>query len=232
MSALAMIGLYAMVKLGAVVLPGNLGTTFRSGFGAIEGQVVDAEGDPVSGATVYASNVGHLSGRQPTTYTSEKGGFFLESVPVGRNIVHASKESQGYPNTYFAFFAADAGTVPEVRVYDKKVTRGVVVRLGPRAGTLEGQILDAETRRPVLNATILLTRADNPRIFISRGPEYPDARFHVLVPPVGFRMQVSAAGYEDWHYAKDSSKHQLVRLASNETRNVIILLHPINKHVR
>ena len=194
-----------------------------SPFGAAEGGVIDAEGHPVSGAKVYATHPGGSLGRPPSTYTDDKGKFFLSRVPVGTNTLHASKEAEGYPDTFFAFYDQGSEGIIDVNIHDKKVEQGLVVRLGPKGGRLRGQILDAKTRRPLVGARIVLTRLDDPNKFLNVGPDSPDGKFSVVVPPVGFSFSVSAKGYENWNYGN------ALQLSSGEVKELTISLRPSNK---
>lgn len=195
----------------------------RSGFGAVEGRVIDAEAHPVSGAKVYATHGGGSLGRPPSTYTDDKGKFLLSPVPVGRNTLHASKETEGYPDTFFAFYDQGPEGIIEVNIHDKTVEQGVVVRLGPKGGRLRGKILDAETGRSLVGARIVLARVDDSNKFLNFGPDSPDGRFSVVVPPVRFRLRVSAKGFEDWDYGT------ALQLASGEVKELTISLRPSRK---
>jgi hypothetical protein len=141
-------------------------------------------------------------------------------------MVHVSNERQGYPDTYFAFFHQSPQATPEVRVEDGRVTKGVIVRLGAKGGTLLGKVLDAQSRKPIVNSTIILTRQDDAKIYFATGPEYPEAAFHILVPPVRFTMKVLAAGYEDWRFAG------AVSIPPDGSKEIIVLLRPVSKPLK
>jgi hypothetical protein len=202
--------------------PQNAGALPR-GFGAVEGQVIDAQSQPVSGAKVYATDLAAFPGRLPSTRTDRSGRFFLGPLPVGRTTLHASKEAAGYPDTFFAFFDQGSEGITQLQVRNQKVEQGVVVRLGPKGGRLEGQIVDAKTGRPLVAARIALTRIAEPKKFINLGPDSADGRFSVVVPAVAFSVTVSAKGYERWDYGKP------LELASGEVKKLRIALHPSKK---
>lgn len=199
------------------------------GFGGIEGRVVDLEGRSISGARVYAFPVGRPASRQPTTYTDDKGHFYLIPVAVGENMVHAAKEDEGYFDTFFAFFSVDPRANPNVMVYDQRITNGIVVQLGQKGARLVGEVLDARTSQPIPDATLHLAREDGPKNFLDTVLERGTGKFRILVPPIGFRLKVSAPGYKDWYYGKDGSKEraEVIRLTPNATKELLIPLQRI-----
>jgi hypothetical protein len=213
-----------LVFVAMVQLPGLASGQQQAippGYGAIQGKVVDSNGNPVAGAMVYVFNVAHPSGRQATAYSNAQGGFYLVPVAAGRYNVRASKEASGFPDTFFAFYEGAGGTAPGVTVHDGKITKDVLVKLGRTGGTLRGQILDARTRQPVVGASIVLKREDDPRNWLSLGPESPTARFAILVPTVPFTVAVSAPGYANWDYGR------AIQLGSGESKELVVLLRRV-----
>jgi hypothetical protein len=198
-------------------------------FGAIEGQVLDAQGRPLAGAKVdgFPLQGQRDAGVLPTTFTDQNGKFFLDGVMPGTHLISASKEEEGYPSTFFAFFVVDPKATSEVTVYNQQVTEGVLLRLGPKAAKLVGQIVDAQTGRPVNDAEMVLSRVDNPNHRYSIGPNRGEGRFERLVPPVAFKLKVSARGYEEWNYGKDSNgEAQYIQIAPDGRMELLIRLQP------
>ena len=201
-------------------------------FGAIEGRVLDTQGNPIAGAKVDTYPLDRPDASAPpityVAYTDEKGRFFLDGVLPGRHMVYASKEDQGYPDTFFAFFVADPEAVPKVSVSDKQVTQGVDIRLGEKAAKLVGRVMDARTGQPVEDAEIIFYRADNPSISYTTGPNESEGRFRRLIPSIPFKIKVSAPGYEDWYYRKEGAQDQadVLLLAPNAVEELNISLRP------
>ncbi len=166
-----------------------------TGFGAIEGHVVNTQGQAVAGATVFADNSeGPIMGRLSEVSTDKAGEFLLQRVKPGINHVHAYKENEGYPNTIFAVFAIGR-MIPTVNVIEGQVTKDVIVQLGPKAGKLVGEVVDADGGRPLKEFGITIFNNDNPsdpyRSFgISRMVTQTGAGFEVLVPAVPFKGSV------------------------------------------
>lgn len=223
MKAVVVLGLSLLTTVQILGFGQDHAEEISPGFGGIEGKILDATDHPVGHAEVYATNKERPTGRQAMTYTDMNGNFYLRRVLAGTNMVHVSNEAAGYPDTYFAFFDQGPEARPEVSVQAGLVTRGLIVRLGAKGGTLLGKVLDARSQRPVVNATIILTRRDNAKNYFSTGPEYPDATFHILVPPVRFTMRVLAAGYEDWSLGSPIS------IGSQQSKEIVVLLRPIAK---
>jgi hypothetical protein len=201
-------------------------------FGAVEGRVVDADGHPVVGATVEVGPVDQpvVPGTLPRTTTDQQGNFFLDGVPPGTHMIYASKETEGYPSPYLAFFGVGNTATPKVTVENKQVTEKVEVRLGPKAASLGGEIKDADTHQPVDSAEIILSREDNPENYFSFGPSQ-DGKFQRLIPPAPLRMKVSAPGYEDWYYGKDGSKGEsgVIKVEPNTSKDVEIALRRVKR---
>ncbi len=202
----------------------------RTSLGAIEGQVLDATGHPLSRVRVYATVFGGpLKGRLPSCFSNEKGKFLLSSLAPGTYMLHGVKEDEGYPDTLFAFYVFSPEAVPVVTVDADGVTRDVVIRLGQKAGKLVGRIVDAVTNKPVENPGITLYREDDRNVYVSLSTNRPDGQFEFLIPPTGAKMKVSASGYESWYYGKDGSERAagVLSISADTSKEVVISLRPI-----
>jgi hypothetical protein len=162
---------------------------------AIDGSVQDLRGNPISGATVYAYNTARMTGlfiRLETTSQSD-GRFVLHEVAPGSYRVHAYKESDGYADTFFAFFGTNNKNAwKAVEVYAGRTTM-VALTLGPKYASLKVSIRNEEGH-PV-GGEVSFRKGDD------RGPAYSvgvDADSELLVPAVPFRFEVAAEGYRPW----------------------------------
>jgi hypothetical protein len=198
-----------------------------SGYGAIQGRVVDELGKPLPGAKVYAEPVKAEtapSGKLLFVVTNENGDFTLEQVVPGENVICASKEEAFYPDTGAAALTADLGSLPRVRVEEGKLTAAVTVRV-TKGGKLRGSILDSLNNQPVKDSRIRLTRADDPRLYISTGPD-EQARFEFVVPSKPFRLEVTATGYKTW---KSDDQGALILVQPGSTKEYSIRFQKITR---
>jgi hypothetical protein len=179
-----------------------------SGVGVIEGQVINAEGQPIGGAKVCAESDDALTGRRASTRSDDAGYFRIEVEEPGRYSVCGSKEEDGYPLNISGFHREEGVSVPKVNVELNQTVSGVILQLGARASILEGVITDSADRLPISKAAITLRRADRPDVFFTIGvAEYKkNGTFKVLVPNVPFMIEVDAPGYEAWAYSKAGVK--------------------------
>lgn len=170
-----------------------------SGYGTVQGKVVDELGKPLSGVKVYAETVkaeGAPTGKLLFVLTNENGDFTLDHVFAGENVICASKEEAFYPDTGTAALATDLSALPRVDVEEGKLTPNITVRI-IKGAKLTGSILDAVSGEPVKDSRLRLTRGDDPRLYISTGPD-EQAHFEFVVPSKPFRLEVTASGYKTW----------------------------------
>ena len=195
----------------------------------IEGRVLTAEGNPVSGATVFFERENFLRGALPSATTDRQGRFAIRDLSPGTYLVYASKEADGYPLPTSTFHATGSIAISHVEVREQAVTSGVVVQLAPRAGRLIGRIMNAATNRPIeRGAQITLRHADDPERFLVTSSDI-EGNFNILIPPVPVMVEVSAPGYQSWQYRSTDSPHQpdALQLASGQTRRLDIALRRI-----
>jgi len=195
--------------------------------GAIQGRVLNPEGEPVAGAEVHVLRYDLTTGRLPTVYTDNQGKFLMKDLIPGRYTVSAGKTSDGYADTSSAFHSFGQVNIPEISVDSHQVTH-IVIRLAPKAARLFGYIIDAETNKKIQNlqnVQVTLRRVDHPDYTYSTGPNL-EGRFDLLVPSVPFTIMVKAPGYEVWQYRNEGSNGQAeaLHLAANTNKELIISL--------
>jgi hypothetical protein len=199
----------------------------KKGYGMIEGQVVTMEGVPVANATVYAFEYG----RSPINVTDVQGKFTLTHLPVGEHRINAYKEDDGFPNLLWSFYseAYKREEFPIVNVKENQLVRGVIVRLGPKAGRLLIDVIDAKTRQPISDVSVALNHKGKPKTLYRSGTTTPDGRFDLLIPPsIPINVVLSAPGYETWRYANaESVDRDAVRIESGSSRRIIVELQPV-----
>lgn len=194
----------------------------RQTLGMVEGIVRDLNGTAIPEASVYALNETEMRKRITTTADSN-GKFVLRNVPPGTFHIHAYKESAGYPDSFFSFFATSKKAWQQVIVESGRTTGGIIIELGPKYATLKLSIHN-ESGEPVGSA-LTFTRTDDLQRPYSRGSN-GDGDTTLLVPPVPFRLKVEAKGYETWNYGGESggTKNNLIELRSGETFSVEVRL--------
>lgn len=193
--------------------------------GSISGTVIDENGKPVSSALVRVDpiNEGPRSGIVRQTETDKAGHFFIDTLQLDSYKVFAMKESDGYPNTAFAFYSNQAFST--VTLLEGAPSTTLVLKVGPRAGLMTGTVADLITGKPV-NSTFLLRRAADSDNWISFSQP---SEYRVLVPPnTDVVFEVSAPGYETFYYGGnlDSLRRQPIHLNSLQEMKVNIQLRP------
>ena len=161
--------------------------------GSIAGVVRDLNGAPVAEASVYAVNVENIRSRF-NAHTDSNGSFVLRDVPPGTYSVHAHKESEGYPDTFFSFFSmGNKKAWRQVEVEVGRATEVLVLELGPKYAVLELSIEDE--RGNYVGSSLTFARVDDPKrtYMVGSAP-----KMKLLVPPVAFRFQIRAKGYQTW----------------------------------
>ena len=81
----------------------------------------------------------------------------------------------------------------QVEVEAGRVTEGLVLELGPKYGVLKLSIEDENGS--AVGGSLTFTRLDDPKrpYMIGSAPD-----MELLVPPVAFRFQIRAKGYQVW----------------------------------
>ena len=197
--------------------------------GALEGVVLDEQGNAVSGVKVSC----HLripgtivKGVVPSALTGPDGHFSVTHLVLGEYIVSASKKEDGYPDRTMGLHGDRS--VPRFTLDAQNPTvRNIVIVLGPKAAILEGSISDAVTGAPVA-ANLEVSRSDRQ----AGHGESVKGTYRVLVPPdIATDFSVKAVGYEDWFYpgGSDVAASSPLILHSGDRKTMNIRLVPKNK---
>ena len=163
-------------------------------FGSIEGFVRDLSGKPITDATVYGYRVENVRHRITTT-TDSSGKFIFKEVSPGGYNIHAFKESEGYADTMFSFFAnGNKRAWRPVCVHaNRKIN--INLTLGPRYAVLKISVRDQDGNPS--GASLTFTRLDDPKRPYQRGGDL-SGDVTMLVPPVAFRLRIEREGYKPW----------------------------------
>ena len=195
--------------------------------GTISGTVVNESSQPVSGAKVHFL----LTDPPPPAHfvrryveSDEYGHFKIDHLDWGTYRVFAGKEDEGYPDTFISLY--DNSNISECHLNADAPTATTVLSIGPKAGSIVGNIFDAITGVPVQNGTVRIWRWNDSANWLKMATVSP---YRMLVPanwPVG--VEVSAPGYASWQYtgSGSSSGARPLVLKSGETLRIDVRLRP------
>lgn len=129
---------------------------------SVNGTVVDGNGNPIPGAQVsfIEDKVYEYQQLPRAFYLTDTTGRFSAAVSIsspGTFWVMARKTDDGYPDNRILFYLDREP--PKVPLNCDVPQSGIVVQLGPKVAYIQRlTILDAQTAKPVENATITLRR--------------------------------------------------------------------------
>lgn len=154
-----------------------------SSTGEIKGTVTDQNGNPVTGATVYAVlqslAFDDITPRSVKTDSNGKfdfrGGLQLEAYKI-----YSQKEADSYPNPLDEFYAAMNDQAPRVDLTPNQPSASITVKLGDKAALVVGRVIDADTGA-VLKATVCFLDSQGRSHRADSAPA--DGTFRALVPP-------------------------------------------------
>src|SRR3982751_257278 len=114
--------------------------------GTIHGLIKDFAGLPVVGATVYAQSTNSPGARRQriTTLSDVNGLFILENLGPGSYGVYSYKESDGYADPFFAFFAVSNTRAVRIIEVAERGTSNIVLIVGPKCAHLRLSIRNEE----------------------------------------------------------------------------------------
>ena len=183
--------LISLLLLIAVVLSAQA----QERSGSIEGFVRDLSGKPITDATVYGYRVENIRHRITTT-TDSSGKFIFREVSPGGYNIHAFKESEGYADTMFSFFAnGNKKAWRLVSVQASRKVKNINLTLGPKYAVLKISIRD-QNGNPS-GASLTFIRLDDPKHPYQRSGD-SSGDVSMLVPAVPFRLRVEREGYTPW----------------------------------
>jgi hypothetical protein len=198
---------------------GHVSDDFR-----IEGRVINANGDVVPGATVYAELDRAGVTRILTDVSDSNGNFRIKIRELGQYTIYGSKEEDGYPLTVSGFHqSVPIDQIPKLNITERKTVSGVVLQLGEQAAIIEGTVKDEDNGELIRTATVTLRRADNPDLLYRTSiDQMRPGRFRLAVPQVPFDVEVDSTGYEHWTY--QNGKKEPIKLNRRESKILIVSL--------
>jgi hypothetical protein len=193
----------------------------------LHGHVYDSSGKPMEAAIIEAFSLDSgNSGGLPHTLSDRFGAYVLP-VPFHGNVrIIAKKESSGYPDTKFAIYTASGQEIPEIEIKAGRILPDIDIHLAEPGGTLDGSIIDAVTRKPVVNARVTIRKVANRGAMISSNTR-ADGQFTYLLPADPVEIEISAPGYRNWSYKNQWGQNALV-VKSKTHETVTAELSPIS----
>jgi hypothetical protein len=193
---------------------------------AIEGRVVDPEGNPVAEIEVVAAK---LSGMLLGSKTDKDGYFFITGVGEGTYEVYTSeKNGPSCPTCPFYASGLPSHFSATVSVLKGQVNPNVVLEPAPKLAKLTGRVLDAETNEPAGASQIILRRVDMPDYYHKEGPD-ENGDFDIPVPLVPFTIEVVSEKHAQWNYVRNDlprvpGRVDSLKLNRGETRKLEVRL--------
>jgi hypothetical protein len=170
-------------------------TQAQQRLGSVEGFVRDLNGKPITNATVYGYQLDNVHNRITTT-SDRTGKFIFKGVQPGAYNIHAYKESDGYADTMFSFFAnGNKKAWRPVSVQANQTSKDTNLTLGPKYAVLKISVRD-QYGNPS-EASFTFVRLDDPKRPYQRGGNL-SGELTMLVPGVPFRVRAERAGYKPW----------------------------------
>jgi hypothetical protein len=166
----------------------------------VTGNLHDQSGRPAPGFTVCALPAagGVLNVRDKAcAETDAQGKFVIGLAQAGIYQVMSENPELGYMPAYIPFYGDPRSIVTEVVVGDNTPNGSVSLTLGPKGGLVTGKLIDEAADTPIKDFVVWLWDGRDPKIRY-RQVVTGGNRFRLVAPTRGFRMRVTAEGYEDW----------------------------------
>lgn len=193
--------------------------------------MINAAGEAVAGATVYADLNTELKGMLPSDTSDREGRFSIKVSSLGTYTIYGSKEEDGYPLTVSGFHQqVRLDQVPQITVSEPKTVTDVVLQLGEKGAILDGDLQDANTYQPIKAATITLRRADNldAAYRTSSDPAHP-GHFRVVVPlSAPFTVEIESKGYQPWKF-RSHAQEETVTLNKGDSKHLSVKLRKLDQ---
>ena len=194
--------------------------------GTIRGVVIDENGNPLPGAKVYPLEKRPFYGHRLSRFseTNTDGKFAVDHLSLGTYVVVAQKEGSGYPDARLAFYSNLEA--PTVTLTNAKPNADVTIRLPSKAGWLDLEVTDGDSKHNVDSAEVTLRRVSNPNLFVSASA----TQKRVAVPSQGdITVEVTAPGFRKWPNSIQGESPYVVHLNPGEVYRLKVKLEPVAK---
>lgn len=205
-----------------IALVGLVSAAGAQQIGTVRGKVSDEKGNPVAGATVYATQTDSDDGNEKSALTDDKGSFVISDLKWGKYAITAEKIDAGYPRTPSKFYGSRmAAPVQEISAKNTAVTVKVVFR--GKVPAITGTVIDDEASVPI-PATFLFRYAKDPTSVMVAETQ---SNYRILLPAsVGLTLEVSSPNHKTWYYpgTNDATKKTTLQLSPGQTLKLNIRL--------
>jgi hypothetical protein len=212
---------FTLLAASAILLAGQPAASAQTALGSIEGVVVDTDNAPVAGATVYPVSGPAGTGRSHAALTNADGRFRIEQMVPGTYKLSAFKVEDGYADTAIPFYEQPEHPLTSVTVSSATENADLSIQLGARCGILHIDLSDAVSHNPITSG-VLVMQQRNLRSAVLQGDKSFPGDF--LVPPVDVSVEISRAGYTNWHLSQNG--HDYVTLRPGEHHTVHAEVQP------
>jgi len=197
--------------------------------GRISGTVLNADGNPIPGASVSLVEQSLLSitDAYPIQIKADLAGHFDSGETLKRGVydVYVRSEKDGYPDRTSGFYRLPELQPQTVQLFGPRPKADADIKLEEKAGVLTGRIINGDTGQPI-DATVSLQNtamADLPGVLNAKLAQVKNGKFRELIPEnidVVVRVRNPNPGDPAW-----SDFRAIVRLQSGEVRNLDIRLY-------
>jgi hypothetical protein len=198
----------------------------QSGEGTITGTVVDEQGTPISGATIWcAIDEGQQMTGTAGGLSDKTGKFQVGHLPWNKYTVSATKRAEGYGGN-------EAGAYQTVTLTSAQPSADVVVKLGPKEGILVPTVSDKVTGERLFDFTVHSTVEEfEGQTHNTSSGSWGVSRWtkQVLLPSnKDVMLHITKSGYRTWWYMDPSQPNGpgMLRLQPGEVKELNIELEP------
>jgi hypothetical protein len=144
--------------------------------------------------------------------------------------MRAYKDADKYPKISFTFDEPIGEADPELQMKARDAYKGIVIRLGQRAGSLQLHVVNATTGEPIGAISWQICRGDHPGDdgYCVSGSTPGDYRLSVP-SSAPMSIKITVPNYSEWTYQDSANKTPYLAIAAGEDRTLTVNLQPLGK---
>jgi hypothetical protein len=147
--------------------------------GHIKGNVTDANGNPMRGATVVAvpQDISFENIAPRSTTTNAVGEFdFRGGFELGTYKLYAKKDAEGYPDSADSFYTNSKVDPAKAELTEDHSSTTATLALAERGAVLAGRVIDADTNVPLKAKLVFMDEDGNTHSLMVNG------KYRTLIP--------------------------------------------------